>query len=63
MDGLPPLFDSLKEYPPWFVIACLTVVAAIGIWLLIKVLKVALYVLLAVVIIGGIAAVGWVLWH
>lgn len=63
MEGLPPIFDSLKEYPPWFVIACVTVVAAIGIWLLIKVVKVALYILLAAVIVGGLATVGWLLLH
>lgn len=63
MDELPPLFDSLKEYPRWFVVACVTVVAAVGIWLLIKVVKVALYLLLGAVILGGIAAVGWLLLH
>ncbi|MBP6507808.1 MAG: hypothetical protein KA257_09615 [Opitutaceae bacterium] len=63
MDSLTPLLDSLAEYPRWFVAACLTVVAAVVIWLLLKVLKVALYVLLAGVIIGGIGAVAWLLWH
>lgn len=63
MDGWPPLFDSLAEYPRWFVVACVTVVAALGIWLLIKVVKVALYLLLGAVIIGGIVAVGWLLLH
>lgn len=63
MDPFTPLLDSLAEYPRWFVAACLTVVAAAVIWLLIKLLKVTLYVLLALVIIGGIGTVGWLLLH
>ncbi len=61
MDALPPFFDSLAEYPRWFVVACVTVVAALGIWLLIKVVKMTLYILLVAVIVGGLAMVGWLL--
>jgi hypothetical protein len=61
MDVLPPYLDSLGEYPRWFVVACGTIVAAAGLWLLAKALKWTLYLLIAVVIIGGGAAVIWLL--
>lgn len=59
MESLPPFLQSLGEYPRWFVIACLTVVAAAGLWLLAKVLKWTLYLLVAVVLIGGGVAAVW----
>jgi len=61
MEQLPPFFDSLAEYPRWFVAACLTVVAALIVWGLIKMLKWTLYLLLALVLIGGAALVVWLL--
>lgn len=63
MESLPPFLQSLGEYPRWLVVACLTVVAAAGLWLLIKVLKWTLYLALAVVLLGGAAAVVWLLWQ
>ncbi|MCF7689345.1 MAG: hypothetical protein K9M98_15765 [Cephaloticoccus sp.] len=63
MDQLPPFLESLGEYPRWFVVACLTVVAAVGLWLLVKVLKWTLYLVLAVVLLGGGATVVWLLLH
>ena len=56
-------FDSLDQYPRWLVAAGATLVAAILIWVTIKLLKVALYVLLALVVIGGIGATLWLLFH
>jgi hypothetical protein len=61
MEMLPTMFDSLAAYPRWFVAACVTVVLAVGIWALIKVVKWVLYLLLALVILGGLVAVGWLL--
>ena len=61
MDSLSPFIESLGEYPRWFVVACLTVVAAVGLWLLVKALKWTLYLLLTVVLLGGGAAVVWLL--
>lgn len=53
------LQDSLAGYPQWFVVACLTVVAALAIWILGKLLKWAVILLLiAVLLVGG----GWALW-
>ncbi|MBS0662457.1 MAG: hypothetical protein JSR48_04285 [Verrucomicrobia bacterium] len=55
--------DSLAGYPPWFVAACLTVVAAMLIWVLAKVLKWALYLLIGLVLVGGAATTVWLLLH
>lgn len=64
MTRLPTTFlDSLAAYPPWFVAACLTVVAAALIWVIAKVLKAALYLLIGLVLIGGAATTIWLLWH
>ncbi len=62
---LPPdtLLDSLAGYPRWFVAACVTIVAAVVIWIAAKLLKAALYVLLFLVLIGGIATTVWLLFH
>ncbi|MCP5529775.1 MAG: hypothetical protein H7A44_04970 [Opitutaceae bacterium] len=62
MESLPPFLQSLGEYPRWFVIACLTVIAAAGLWLLAKALKWTIYLLLTVVLLGGGVAVVWLLW-
>ena len=53
------LLDSLAGYPQWFVMACLTVVGAVLLWLFAKVLKWSLYLLMAVVLIGGATATVW----
>jgi hypothetical protein len=56
-----PLLDSLAGYPRWFVAACLTIVAAVVLWILAKLLKWGVYVLLALVLIAGLAATVWLL--
>jgi len=56
-------FDSLAAYPSWFVAACLTVVVAVIVWVLAKVLKWALYLLVGLVLIGGAATTIWLLFH
>jgi hypothetical protein len=59
----PTFLDTLATYPRWLVAAGGTVVAVVVIWLLAKILKVALYVLMALVLVGGIAATFWYLFH
>ena len=61
MDSLPPFLDSLSDYPRWFVVGCATIVAAVGLWMLAKALKWTLYLLVAVIVIMGGAAVVWYL--
>ena len=61
MEMLPVMLDSLAAYPWWFVAACVTVVLAVGLWALIKVVKWLLYALLALVLVGGLGMVVWLL--
>jgi len=62
---VPPstLLESLAGYPRWFVAACLTVVAAVVLWILAKLLKWGLQVLLVLVVIAGAAATVWLFMH
>lgn len=53
------LFDSLAGYPPWFVAACVTVVALVLVWIAAKLLKWSLYLLMALVLIAGVALTLW----
>lgn len=54
-----PLFESLAGYPEWLVAACLTVVAAVAIWVIAKVLKWSLYLLMVLVLIVGATVTLW----
>ena len=54
-----PLLDSLARYPHWFVVACLTVAGVVALWLLVKVLKWSLYLLLGLVAVAGLGATVW----
>lgn len=59
----PSMFDSLAAYPRWFVVACGTIVAAALIWILAKLLKWSLYLLLVAVVAFGLVATLWLLFH
>ena len=48
------MLDSLGDYPRWFVVACGTIVAAVLIWVVMKILKLVLWVLIASVLIVGL---------
>jgi hypothetical protein len=65
LSALPPnpLLDSLARYPHWFVAACLTLVAAAGLWILAKLLKWSLYLLIGLVLVGGAVATVWLLFR
>lgn len=56
-----PLLDSLAGYPPWFVAGCVTVVAAVAIWIIAKLLKWSLYLLMVLVLIAGLAGTVYLL--
>jgi hypothetical protein len=60
-ESTPPLLDSLAAYPPWFVAACVTIVAAVAIWIIAKILKWSLYLLMVLVVIAGLAGTIWLL--
>lgn len=53
--------DPWMGYPPWLVAAGLTVVVACAIWLLAKILKWALWLLLIAVLVGGFGLTLWML--
>jgi hypothetical protein len=55
--------DSLASYPHWFVVACVTLVAAAVIWVLAKLLKWGLYAIIALVLVSGLGASVWLLFH
>lgn len=53
--------DSLSSYPRWLVIAAATLVAALLVWIVAKLLEWTLWLILIVVIVGGLAWAGWTL--
>src|ERR1017187_3809601 len=55
------MLDSLADYPRWFVVACGTIVAALLVWVGMKLLKLALWLLLAVVLVVGLGTAAWLL--
>ena len=63
--ALPPTtwLDSLAGYPHWFVAACVTLVLAAVIWVLAKVLKWGLYLLIGLVLVGGLGTTIWLVFH
>ena len=54
---------SFEGYPDWLVILLGALVAALAIWIFIKLIKLALWLLLFVVLIGGVVAAWWLLFH
>ncbi len=59
MNSPTDLPDALAAYPAWLLVLGGTLVLAAAIWLFMKVVKWLLYLLLALVLIGG---VGWAVW-
>ena len=53
-------FVDLSAYPRWLVILAGTVILALAIWIGMKLLKVALWLLFFAVLIGGFA---WAVWE
>jgi hypothetical protein len=51
------MFESLSAYPHWFVVACAALAAAVVLWVLLKLVKAALWVIfLGLLIIAAVAA-------
>jgi hypothetical protein len=51
------MFDSLAGYPPWFVVACVVLAALGALWILAKVLKLAVWMLFLGVLLVAAATV------
>jgi hypothetical protein len=62
MDDIHRLLAPLAAYPRWLVIACLVLVAVAGLWVLAKVIKLTIYLVVAgVVLLAVLVAFGWFL--
>ena len=55
------MFESLAEYPHWFVVACAAVAAVATLWLLVRLLKAALWILFTGIVLSAALAVVWLL--
>ncbi len=53
------MLDSLADYPRWFVVACATIVLAVVLWIGMKLLKLALWLLIGVVLVVGLGTAVW----
>ena len=51
---------DLSQYPRWAVVLAGTAVAAVALWLIMKVLKWTLWLLIVAVVLGGLA---WAVWE
>jgi len=61
MTWLDAALDSFSEYPRWLVVAVGTLVAVVLLWLMAKILKWSLYLLVILVLVSG-GAWAVVLW-
>ncbi len=62
MDPLPHLFEPLAAYPRWLVVVCGVLAAVAAVWVLAKLAKWALtLVVAAVVLLGVLLVVSWLL--
>jgi hypothetical protein len=57
------MFDSLAEYPHWFVVACATLAAVAVLWLLVRLLKAALWLLFFGVLFVAVSSALWLLFR
>ncbi len=57
------MLDSLADYPRWVVVAAVTIVLAAAIWVIMKVLKWTLWLLLFAVMIIGLGTAAWLLFR
>ncbi len=62
-EKLPSQFDSLADYPHAFVVACVVIVAVVGIWLFLKILKWTIWLLIVGAVVLGAGTLLWVLLH
>jgi hypothetical protein len=55
------MLDSLAGYPRWFVAACLVLAGSLVLWLVFKLVKLAMWLLVVGIVVAGLAAAAWVL--
>jgi hypothetical protein len=49
----------MAEYPQWFVITCSVLVVALGLWIVVKLIKVVLWLFVVGVLISAGSYVAW----
>jgi len=54
---------SLEGWPDWLVLVVGVLMAALAVWIVVKLIKLALWLLLALVVAGGLGALLWLLFH
>jgi hypothetical protein len=57
------MLNSVAEYPHWFVVACTALAAALVLWIIVKLIKAALWFLFFGVIIAAGSAAVWLLFR
>jgi hypothetical protein len=55
------MLDSLAGYPHWLVVGCATLAAAVVLWVLLRLIKAALWLLFFGVLAAGASAAIWLL--
>jgi hypothetical protein len=52
------MYTSMAEYPHWFVVLCTVLAVALGLWIVLKLIKVALWLFIfGVLFVAGSAAI------
>ena len=55
------MLNSVAEYPHWFVVGCTALAAALALWIILKILKAAMWIMLfGILVVAGASAV-WLL--
>jgi hypothetical protein len=57
------MLNSVAEYPHWLVVACTALAAALILWILIKLIKAALWILFFGVLVAAASAAVWLLFR
>lgn len=57
----PPIWMTFETWPQWLQVLVGTIVAVVALWIFAKILKWSLYILIWLVLIGGLAATVWLI--
>jgi hypothetical protein len=57
------MLNSVAEYPHWLVVACTALAAALILWIIIKLIKAALWILFLGVLVAAASAAIWLLFR
>jgi len=61
--GLQSLLDTLSTYPRWLIILAGCLVGALALWIVSKLIKLALWITIIALLAGGILYTAWTLFH